>query len=152
MSNDAGKIESATADVEAIMKSMGIDPGSAKAKDLLKAMKADSKSRRTTPAEIEAKYGHVVKGTVRFDATANKQKATITCTVGDCKKQRDVFTSDLFQVNSCVDCKDKARKAKRDEQKALLEDFKKRKQAAASTPEPKAEAGEEIEEDAPVAE
>lgn len=145
---DGKKVEAATENVEAIMKQMGIDPGSEKAKQLLKAMKSDSKSRRTSPSEIEAKYAHVVKGTVRFDAAANKQKATITCTVGDCKKQRDVFTSDLFQVNSCVDCKDKARKAKRDEQKALLEDFKKRKAQAASTPEPKAEAGEEIAEGA----
>jgi hypothetical protein len=107
------------------------------------AMKTEGKSRRTPPRDTEAKYPHVVTGSVRFDAVANKQKATIRCMHSGCGKTRDVFTSDLFQVRVCEEHKKAERKASKDAQKALLEAFK-AKQAELKAPEAEAEAEAEV--------
>lgn len=136
-------------DIDAVMASMGLDTKQQAA--LKAAIKTEGKSRRTSPSEVEAKYPHVIKGTVRFDASANKQKATITCSMDGCSTKRDVFTSDLFQVRVCEEHKKAERKEARDAQKALLEAFK-AKQAEAKVQPPAPEAGEEIEEDATVTE
>lgn len=139
---DANAVEKTGQDIDAVMAKMNLTPeqqGQLKA-----ALKSEGRSRRMSATEIEAKYKHVVKGSVRFDATANKQKCTITCTNGTCKKTRDVFTSDLFQVETCTDCKAEARKKDRDAQKKLLADFKAKQEEAAkaSTPAPDAPEGE----------
>jgi len=145
-----GDLDKANESVDSLMASMNLSPEQQK---LLKsAIKSEGKSRRMGAAEIEAKYSHVVKGSMRFNPTANKQQVTIRCTTPGCTKTREVFTSDLFQVRSCEDHKKAERKAAREAQKKLLEDFKKRQQEAkaAPTPEPIAEPGEEISEDAEV--
>jgi len=129
------QVEKTSQDIDAVAKSMGLSE--AQVKQLKSAIKSEGRSRRMSAAEIEAKYKHVNKGSVRFDTIKNKQVSTITCTDPSnkgCKEQRDVFTSDLFQVSTCEGCKSAARKATREAQKKLLADFK-AKQAEAAKPE-----------------
>lgn len=82
--------------------------------------KKEKKSKRANEADLIAKYPHVKAGSLRFDEEVNKQTVTIICI--DCGAERDVHTSDLFQVNRCVECAKKYRKArlkaKRDAAKA----------------------------------
>lgn len=62
-------------------------------------------------ADLADKYPHYVKGSVRKESGMPKLIATIKC--GECGKEREVFTSDIFQVKTCLDCKVKVRQAKR---------------------------------------
>lgn len=143
---DGKQVEKTSGDIDTVMASMNLTEAQKKA--LKSAMKSEGRSRRMSATEIEAKYKHVNKGSVRFDAIKNKQVSTITCTDPSgkgCKKQRDVFTSDLFQVSTCEDCKSAARKQARDAQKQLLADFK-AKQAEAAKAEAPAEAETEASE------
>lgn len=135
--SDVNAVNSAGESIDATMAKMGLSPE--QQKQLKSALKSEGRSRRMSATEIEAKYKHVVKGSVRFDTTANKQRCTITCTNGSCKKTRDVFTSDLFQVATCSDCKSEARKKEREAQKKLLADFKAKQGEAKATPEADAE-------------
>ena len=139
-------LNKASEGLDAVMAQMGLSADQKKM--LAAAVKSEGKSRRKSAAEIEAEYPHVVKGSMRFDPVANKQRVTITCTQAGCSTKRDVFTSDLFQVRVCEDHKKAERKANRDAQKALLEEFKKKQAELKDTPAPEAEAGEEIAEDA----
>lgn len=132
---DSGEIGKATEGVDAVMASMNLSE--AQKKQLKSAIKSEGRSRRMSAKEIEEKYPQVVKGSMRFDAARNKQQVTIICSdpgKKGCEKTRSVFTSDLFQVDSCEDCKSAARKANRDAQKELLAKFKKA-QAEAAAPE-----------------
>jgi hypothetical protein len=56
---------------------------------------------RMTEEEIQAKYPHVVKGSLRFDGKAKKSKITIRCPVKRCGRTRRCYTSDLFQIKHC---------------------------------------------------
>jgi hypothetical protein len=140
---DGKQVEKTSGDIDTVMASMNLTEAQKKA--LKSAMKSEGRSRRMSATEIEAKYKHVNKGSVRFDAIKNKQVSTITCTDPSgkgCKKQRDVFTSDLFQVSTCEDCKSAARKQARDAQKQLLADFKAKQAEAAKAAPAEAEESE----------
>jgi hypothetical protein len=143
---DSAQVAKTSQDIDSVAKSMGLSE--AQVKQLKSAIKSEGRSRRMGAAEIEAKYPHVIKGSVRFDAIKNKQVATITCTDPEdkgCEATREVFTSDLFQVSTCEGCKSAARKATRDAQKKLLADFKAKQLAA--KPEADAEVAEEVAEE-----
>jgi len=63
---------------------------------------AEKKSRRLDEAAILAKYPHAIKGTMQFDEVANKQSIEAKLACG----HRDrVYTSDLFQIKRCENCK-----------------------------------------------
>ena len=53
-------------------------------------------------ADIAAKYPHADVSTLQFDSAANKFSVEIKCV--KCGAKRRVFTSDLFQVRTCVAC------------------------------------------------
>lgn len=137
---DGKQVEKTSQDIDTVMKSMNLSEAQQKA--LKSAMKSEGRSRRMSATEIEAKYKHVNKGSVRFDAIKNKQVSTITCTdpsAKGCEAEREVFTSDLFQVSTCEGCKGDARKQAREAQKKLLADFKAKQAEAAKPTEPEAE-------------
>jgi hypothetical protein len=76
------------------------------------------RSTRLNEEILKAEYPHMVSGTLHFLPEENKQAVTIRCTYVDpvsgdvCGKEREVRTSDLFQVNKCEICTLKARRAK----------------------------------------
>jgi len=84
-----------------------------------------AKSRRKTEDEIRKEYPHVVEGSMTWNEGAGKQQVKITCAHDGCEEQREVFTSDLFQVRMCSthrkEQRAEARKARQAEQKALIE-------------------------------
>ena len=67
------------------------------------------KAGRLTEGYLRSIYPHIVEGSLRMDAGTNKQTVTIRCI--DCGTERDVHTSDLFQVSRCPACTKVARKA-----------------------------------------
>jgi len=69
-------------------------------------------------ANIAAKYPQADVDSLRFDPTVNKYVCTINCKI--CGDGRDVFTSDLFQVDTCTKCSSLAKAAKKLGKKALL--------------------------------
>lgn len=110
----------ASPDVKAILASMSPDDR-AKVETAMKKVA----SKRKTEAEVRKDYPHVIEGSMGFDEKAQKQTVKITCTVDGCSEIREVFTSDLFQVRVCMghrkEQKSLARKARRAEEKALIE-------------------------------
>ena len=91
---------------------------------------SEGKSRRMSDEEILAEYPLVVKGafdgkTTRWNPEAKKQEAEIRCSIEGCKEHRICFTSDLFQIRTCVTHKKEQRKAARQaraaERDALIE-------------------------------
>lgn len=73
---------------------------------------------RLTEAYLLSKYPHIIPGSLRWDDEAGKQTVTIRCTADGCDEERDVHTSDLFQVTMCVAHAKEARKARKTEAKA----------------------------------
>ncbi len=70
------------------------------------------KKAKKTEDYFTEKYPHAIAGTLRFDESANKQKMKIKCEeCGD--TNREVYTSDLFQVKVCLECAKKKRAASR---------------------------------------
>jgi len=59
------------------------------------------------------RYPHAIKGTKKFDTTNNKNIVTIQCQVPNCPNTRDIFVSDLFQVDTCLEHRPLIRKYKR---------------------------------------
>jgi hypothetical protein len=59
--------------------------------------------------EYFAKYPHFVAGSIVWDATKNKQRARCKCA---CGTEYECFTSDLFQLKTCADCRKKTKKIK----------------------------------------
>lgn len=95
----------------------------AKEKLLAKVLKkADAK--RVPATEIEAKYSHVIPGSLVWDEVAEKQAVQIRCSHPECSETRRVFTSDLFQVRLCVPHKTEARRAAKVEERELLKALK----------------------------
>ena len=94
----------------------------AEAQERIKAAARGRKSRRLGSEAIEAKYTHVVPGTLSYDAEAGKQVVMISCQHEGCDATRRTFTSDLFQVSRCDEHKKEARrearKARREASKA----------------------------------
>jgi len=102
-------------------------------KQVEKAMSKGGKSRRASEDDILGKYPHVIAGTLAWDDKANKQFVLISCQYDGCDSQRKTFTSDLFQINTCDEHREAARKAKRELVKKLTsETMKKVKDAAKS--------------------
>jgi hypothetical protein len=59
-----------------------------------------------TEEAIILKHPHAIRGTLHMDKKKNKQMVSIRCKFDGCKNVREVFTSDLFQVDVCLDhCK-----------------------------------------------
>lgn len=69
-------------------------------------------------AELQKKYKHYVPGTVQRDEMNSKFEAQIKCS--ECNKTRRVWTSDVFQVKLCLDCK-ASRTAQKNAQKKMQE-------------------------------
>jgi hypothetical protein len=70
---------------------------------------------RLTEAGLLAKYPHMVVGSLRWNDLAQKQQVEITC---GCGSTREVFTSDLFQIDTCKPCTKIERKSRRKANKA----------------------------------
>jgi hypothetical protein len=82
-------------------------------------------AKRTSEAEIRKIHANVVENSVKYNEVAKKQVAVITCSISGCKETREVFTSDLHQVKTCLSHRKEQRKAARQsraaEQKRLIE-------------------------------
>ena len=78
---------------------------------------AAPKKRRLNEDQIREKYpDHNIKeGSLRFLEAEGKQIVVIICACGN---EREVRTSDLFQVTKCRECKALERKAKRQKPEA----------------------------------
>jgi hypothetical protein len=85
---------------------------------------ADAEAELKRNAELEAKYPHVVAGSLRhvpkgeeIDGTVSKGKmATIECV--DCGSERTVNAQDLFQVKRCRPCTEAHLKRRQQERRA----------------------------------
>ena len=97
------------------------DAPAAPAKKAVKA-KAAPKAKKTNEeldAEYAKKYSHYVKGSISKpveNGEVTKRTALIKCQTKGCGKTRKVYTSDVFQVKLCLDC----RKGKNAEKMAKL--------------------------------
>lgn len=78
--------------------------------------KQDAKLAKTR--EGLSKYPHAKADTLEYNAEAKKYSVEIECT--KCGKPRRVFTSDLFQITTCVDCAGEAKKEKQAAKKELI--------------------------------
>jgi len=85
-----------------------------------KEKKGPPKRAKKTEEYYKDKYPHFIPGSLVFDPSANKQKAKIKCIECD-NEDREVYTSDLFQVKTCLNCSKKKRQAKRDANAAKKE-------------------------------
>ena len=74
------------------------------------------KAGRLTEAWLRSEYPHVVEGSLSYDSAADKQRVKILCV--DCGEEREVYSSDLFQISRCEECTKIARKARKAEKKA----------------------------------
>lgn len=114
------KTQNGNTEVSAILASLPADQA-AKIEAAMKKVAA----KRTSEAEIRKLHENVIEGSVKYSETAKKQVATITCSISGCKETRDVFTSDLHQVKTCMTHRKEQRKAARQaraaEQKKLIE-------------------------------
>lgn len=125
------KAKPSDAEVQAILAALSPE----KRAKLEAAMKStESKSRRMSDEEIENEYPLVIKGsfegkTTRWNPVAKKQEATVRCSITGCKEHRIAFTSDLFQVKTCLTHRKEQRKQARQnraaERDALIEEGKK---------------------------
>lgn len=79
---------------------------------ILEAHLKGSKSRRVDEVTLLGKYPQVVKGSLSFDASVNKQFVFIRCAQPGCSETRRTFTSDLFQVTMCDGHRKEQAKAK----------------------------------------
>jgi hypothetical protein len=100
------------------------------------AMKVtESKSRRMSDEDILKEYPLVIKDafgegkTTRWNPGAKKMEATVRCSISGCKEHRIAFTSDLFQVKTCLTHRKEQRKAARQaraaERDTLIEEGRK---------------------------
>lgn len=132
MSTEVGKPKVDPAEVQAILAAL---PPEKRAK-LEAAMKSsESKSRRMSDDEILGEYKLVIKDsfgpgkTTRWNPEAKKMEATVRCSISGCKETRIAFTSDLFQVKTCLTHRKEQRKAARQaraaERDALIEEGRK---------------------------
>lgn len=73
----------------------------------VKKERKEAQPKRATEEMILAKYKHAIKGTLKFDAEMNKQSIEAKL---QCGHKARIFTSDLFQVKRCPQCKSAATK------------------------------------------
>lgn len=113
-------IKSKNTEVSAILASL---PEADRAK--VEAAMKKVASKRKTEAEIRKDNANVIEGSLSYNETAQKQVVKISCSISGCKETRDVFTSDLHQVKTCLPHRKEQRKAARQaraaEQKRLIE-------------------------------
>lgn len=64
---------------------------------------------KTTEAELRERYPNVVEGSLKYDPSTNKQSVEAKLACGCVRR---LWTSDLFQVRECPECR-KARKERR---------------------------------------
>lgn len=132
MSTEQTKAKPSDAEVQAILAALSPE----KRAKLEAAMKStESKSRRMSDDEILAEYPLVIKDSfgegksTRWNPVAKKMEATVRCSIEGCKEHRIAFTSDLFQVKTCLTHRKEQRKAARvartAERDALIEEGKK---------------------------
>jgi hypothetical protein len=70
--------------------------------------------------QLRAKYPHVIAGTMAAHSNGlhkGRRIVEIQCQTKGCKNRRLVHTSDLFQVNRCVECTLAARSQRRSKSK-----------------------------------
>lgn len=114
-----GNMQTATrVQVDAIMVNLSDED-----KKILEAHLKGSKSRRVDEATLIAKYPHVVKGSLSFDPSVNKQFVVIECAQKGCDETRRTFTSDLFQVTMCDGHRKEQAKAKREAKAARIKEL-----------------------------
>lgn len=113
-------------EIKAIMAALPPDK-QAKLAEILK--KGEKGSRRKSEVEIRKDYPNVIEGSLRWNETAGKQMVDISCSVEGCEDTREVFTSDLFQVKTCLEHRKvqraEARKARVAERDNLIAEGKK---------------------------
>lgn len=121
MSTEHVKAKVDPAEVQAILAALSPE----KRAKLEAAMKSsEAKSRRMSDEEILGEYPLVIKDafgegkTTRWNPEAKKMEATVRCSIGGCKEHRIAFTSDLFQVKTCLTHRKEQRKAARVARKA----------------------------------
>lgn len=73
----------------------------------VKKERKEAQPKRATEEMICAKYKHAIKGTLKFDAEMNKQSIEAKL---QCGHKARIYTSDLFQVKRCPQCKSAATK------------------------------------------
>lgn len=83
--------------------------------EVAQAKAKSPKKRGLTEAQILEKYPHAIAGTLQFDPEHNKQ--TIEADL-ECGHRERLFTSDLFQVKKCHECKKAKSKERLDALKA----------------------------------
>jgi hypothetical protein len=74
--------------------------------------KKKAKSKRMGEEAILKAYPHAIPNTLHFLPNENKQAVRIKCVEEDCKNERVVRTSDLWQVKRCRPCTTKARQGR----------------------------------------
>lgn len=70
--------------------------------------------------QLRAKYPHVIAGTIVAHTNGphkGRRTVEIQCQTKGCKNRRVVHTSDVFQVNRCVECSLAARSQRRSKSK-----------------------------------
>lgn len=102
-----------TPEVSAVLASMTPEQ-LAKVEAALKKVAAKRKSE----VEIRKDHANVIEGSLSYDEGARKQVVKITCSIGGCKETREVFTSDLHQVKTCITHRKEQRKAARQARQA----------------------------------
>ena len=132
MGNPEVKAKPDAAEVQAILATLSPEKR-AKLEALMKS--AEGKSRRMSDEEILGEYPLVIKDsfgegkTTRWNPEAKKMEATVRCSISGCKENRIAFTSDLFQVRTCLTHRKEQRKAARvarkQEAEALMEEGRK---------------------------
>lgn len=66
--------------------------------------------------QLRQKYPHIIPGTLRINTDGphqGRRTVEIACQAEGCLNNREIHTSDAFQVKLCLDCTLKARKSKR---------------------------------------
>lgn len=119
MANPKVSARPSDAELKAILSSLSPED---RAK-LEASLKAGGKSRRMSEEDILGEYPLVIKGhfegqTLRWNEAAGKQEAAIRCSIEGCKEVRIAFTSDLFQVKTCMTHRKEQRKQARQNRKA----------------------------------
>ena len=97
-------------------------PKPAKPKRSTKQTKAAGVPPELAAAEkqLRAKYPHVIAGTIAAHSNGphkGRRTVEIQCQAVGCKNRRLVHTSDVFQVNRCVECTLAARSQRRSKSK-----------------------------------
>ena len=119
MANPKASVRPSDAELKGILASLSPED---RAK-LEASLKSGSKSRRMSEEDILSEYPLVIPKafdgqTLRWNEAAGKQEASVRCSIDGCKETRIAFTSDLFQVKTCMTHRKEQRKVARQARKA----------------------------------